>query len=215
MNDARVIFSHPPHSPDRTGHDPANPRIIAVNRFYWPDTSATSQLLTDLMQSLAAAGWPDVTVISSRMFYHDPTERLARIANHRGVRIRRVWSARHVWNRLRGRMLEYLTFYCSAFAALLIEARRGDVVLVTTDPPLFSVLAKLAARLKGAHLVTWNHDLYPEVAKALGISLAGGAFGSMLRKLRNGVLRGAAANIVISPAMATRVRDELGDIIEL
>jgi glycosyltransferase involved in cell wall biosynthesis len=210
MNDARVIPSLPPHRLHRIGHEPANPRIIAVNRFYWPDTSATSQLLTDLMQSLAAAGWPDATVITSRMFYDDPAGRLAPITNHHGVRIRRVWSSRHVWTRLRGRMLEYLTFYWSAFWALLIEAQRGDVVLVTTDPPLFSVLAKLAARLKGAHLVTWNHDLYPEVAKALGVSLAGGAFGNLLRRLRNGVLRAAADNIVISPAMAERVQGELG-----
>ena len=187
-----------------------NPRIIAVNRFYWPDPSATSQLLTDLMQSLSAAGWRELIVVASRMRYDDPGARLERDELHSGVRIVRVWSARHLWQRLRGRMLEYLSFYCSAFIALLIEVRRDDVVLVTTDPPLFSILARFAARAKGAHLVTWNHDLYPEVAYALGVPLAGGTSGKLLRKLRNSVLRAAVENIVISPAMADRVKRELG-----
>ena len=31
-------------------------RIVAVNRYYWPDHSATSQLLTDLLEHLAAGG---------------------------------------------------------------------------------------------------------------------------------------------------------------
>ncbi|HUS56238.1 MAG TPA: glycosyltransferase family 4 protein [Thermohalobaculum sp.] len=212
MNDATTIPSLQPRRLDQTGHGPANPRIIAINRFYWPDSSATSQLLTDLMESLAAEGWPDVTVVTSRMLYHDSTERLAPSAEHGGVRIRRVWTSRHLWHRLRGRMLEYLTFYGSAFAALLIEARRGDVILVTTDPPLFSVLARLAVGLKGARMVTWNHDLYPEVAKVLGVPLAAGALGRMLRGLRNGVLRAASDNIVISPAMAECVRGELGSL---
>ena len=36
-------------------------RVIAVNRFYWPDHSATSQILTDLVTHLAGKGQP-VTV---------------------------------------------------------------------------------------------------------------------------------------------------------
>jgi glycosyltransferase involved in cell wall biosynthesis len=192
------------------GNSDTIPRVIAVNRFYWPDVSATSQLLTDLMHTLADEGWQDLTVITSRMRYDDPGIRLDRNEFHSGIRIRRVWSARHFWRRLRGRMLEYLSFYCSAFAALLFEVRRDDVVLVTTDPPLFSVLASLATRMKRAHLVTWNHDLYPEVAGALGVPLGRGRLGKLLRILRNRVLRSAVENIVISPAMADHVGRELG-----
>ncbi len=50
-------------------------RVIAVNRFYWPDHSATSQILTDLVTHLAREQQP-VTVITSRMRYDDPSARL-------------------------------------------------------------------------------------------------------------------------------------------
>ena len=39
-------------------------RVIFVNRFYWPEQPATAQLLTDLAESLAAAGL-SITVITS------------------------------------------------------------------------------------------------------------------------------------------------------
>ena len=41
-------------------------RLFALNRFYWPDESATAQLLTDLCEHLARQGRA-VTVITSRM----------------------------------------------------------------------------------------------------------------------------------------------------
>ena len=39
-------------------------RVLFVNRFYWPETPATGQLLTDLAEGLAAAGH-DVVVVTA------------------------------------------------------------------------------------------------------------------------------------------------------
>ena len=129
-------------------------RMIAINRFYWPDTAATSQLLTDLMEFLGNNCHLDATVFTSRMLYGDPTEQLSPNETHGGVTIRRVWSSRFGRDRLVGRMIDYLSFYATAFALLLNAARRNDVILVTADPPLFAVLARFAAAVKGAQLVT-------------------------------------------------------------
>lgn len=180
-------------------------RVIAVNRFYWPDHAATSQILTDLASFLAARGW-QVTVLASRMRYDDSGVRLARREERDGVRIRRVWTSRLGRDRLAGRAVDYLTFYLSAGAALMAEARRGDVVLATTDPPLFAVVASVVARLKGARLVTWNHDVFPEVAAMLGVAWAGGRLGRLLGRLRDRTLRSAAINVALSEDMAERLR---------
>ncbi len=191
------------------GGSPERGRIIAINRFYWPDSAATSQLLTDLMEHIAPMGWSEPTVITSRMLYGDPDARLTRLETRGSVTIRRVWTSRFGRDRLAGRMIDYVSFYVSAFLTLLITARRDDVVLVTTDPPLFTILARLATLFRRAKLVTWNHDLYPEVAAALGFGWAGGRAGSLLRRLRNGALEAAVANIAISEASAERIRCEL------
>ena len=43
-------------------------RLIVLNRYFFPDLSATSQLLSDLMFHLSASG-VDVHVITSRQLY--------------------------------------------------------------------------------------------------------------------------------------------------
>ena len=126
-------------------------RVIAVNRFYWPDHSATSQILTDLATHLAGEGL-QVTVITSRMRYDDPSKRLPAREIKDGVDIRRVWTSRMGRGGLPGRALDYLTFYLPAFVAVFKAARRGDVILVKTDPPLISVITWIAAGLKGARV---------------------------------------------------------------
>jgi hypothetical protein len=46
-------------------------RVIFVNRYFFPDHSATSQILSDLTFHLAAIGH-EVHVIASRQRYDDP-----------------------------------------------------------------------------------------------------------------------------------------------
>lgn len=180
------------------------PRIVAVNRFYWPDHAATSQLLTDLCEDLAASG-AEVVVIASRKRYDDPRARLAPDETRAGVRIRRVAATRFGRDVSALRALDYASFYVMAFAALMGELRRGDTVLAKTDPPLISVAAALAARLRGARLVNWVQDVFPELAGALGMGWADGPIGAVLRGLRDRSLRVAAVNVVIDASMARRL----------
>jgi colanic acid biosynthesis glycosyl transferase WcaI len=46
-------------------------RVIFLNRFFFPDHSATSQLLSDLAFHLAGAGI-ETHVITSRQLYDEP-----------------------------------------------------------------------------------------------------------------------------------------------
>jgi hypothetical protein len=46
-------------------------RLIFVNRFFFPDHSATSQILSDLTFHLAAGG-RDIHVVTSTQTYTDP-----------------------------------------------------------------------------------------------------------------------------------------------
>jgi glycosyltransferase involved in cell wall biosynthesis len=181
-----------------TGH------LLFLNRFYAPDVSATAQLLTDLAEELAARGEP-VTVITSRLLYEDPAARLPAREWRNGVRIRRVWTSRFGRAWLPGRAIDYATFYLSATAALLAEARRGDGIVAMTDPPLLSVPAALVARLRGARLVLWCQDLFPEIAAAHGLRFARGPLGRLLRALRDWSLRRAETVVAIHPTMARRL----------
>lgn len=180
------------------------PRIIFVNRFGWPDISATSQLLSDLTADLAAAGFT-VEVVCSRLRYEGDGPPLATIETHAGVTIRRLWSARFGRARLLGRAVDYLSFYCSATAHLLANLRASDTVVAKTDPPLLSVVVAAAAAVRGARLVNWLQDLFPEVAERLGGLPLPRPVHALLRGLRNWSLRRARCNVVLGE----RMRDEL------
>lgn len=181
-------------------------RILFINRFFYPDHSATSQLLTDLVFHLAEQSHR-VTVITSRQLYGEPTCLLPSQEDVRGVKVCRVWSTRFGRDRLVGRMIDYATFYLSAATALFRYVRYGDVVVAKTDPPLISVVAAAVTTLTGARLINWTQDLFPEVASALKVAGVG-IVEQGLRRLRNRAFQTASRNIVIGAGMADRLRAE-------
>jgi colanic acid biosynthesis glycosyl transferase WcaI len=178
------------------------PRLIFVNRFFHPDLSATSQMLHDLASRLAATGC-DVTVVCSRQRYDDPQEALPACEIVDGIQVRRVWTTRFGRNSLSGRALDYASFYFSAALMLLRTVARDDLVIVKTDPPLMSVLAGVVARLRGAKMVNWLQDVFPEVASRLGADPLPEAVHRMLRAARDRSLKRAVVNVVLG----TRMRD--------
>ena len=178
-------------------------KFIFINRYFHPDISATSQLLTDLAFELAKTR--SIAVVTSRQRYDDASAALPAAESVRGVDIRRVATTRFGRGNLLGRAFDYATFYLSAGATLYRLARRGDVVVAKTDPPLISIVAALVCALRGARLVNWIQDLFPEVAEVLGMRVVRGAPAALLRRLRNRSLRAAAMNVVLSGDMARMV----------
>jgi glycosyltransferase involved in cell wall biosynthesis len=180
-------------------------KLIFLNRYFHPDISATSQMLSSLAFHLAAEG-AEVHVITSRQRYDDPAARLPPREALHGVDAHRVWTSRFGRTHMAGRAIDYLTFYLSAALALALLARRGDVVVAKTDPPLIGVPAAVIARVRGARLVNWLQDVFPEVAARTGVRLARGAAGALLRALRNRSLRSAVVNVVIGERMHAELR---------
>ena len=182
-------------------------KIIFVNRFAWPDHSATAQILTQVSEALASAGH-DVHVIASRAHYSGGGAGLSAQETHAGVTIHRTWTSRFGRANLVGRALDYLSFYASGFFSVLRHAHGKDLVIAKTDPPLLGVTIGLAAKMKGATRANWLQDLYPEVAAALDVSLAKGLVGRLLKSLRNHSLRRSELVIAIGSRMKKRLVSE-------
>lgn len=166
-------------------------RLIFINRFYWPDEPATSQLLTDLAEALAQRGHYTF-VIASRPRKVEETDEW-----RKEVRIRRVWSTRLSRYGILGKALDFLTFYLGALIRLACIARRDDVVIAMTDPPLLGLGTALVARFCHAPVIHWIQDVYPEIA----MEVSGHRWLRVIRPLRNYVWRSAARCVVIGPEM--------------
>ncbi len=180
--------------------------LCFVNRFFFPDHSATSQILTDLAFHLAKTGVA-VHVITSRQVYDDPDAALPVYEVVRGVRVTRVWTTRFGRQNLPGRTLDYLTFYLSAAWSLFVLLKPGDIVVAKTDPPLISVVAAMVVKSRRAKLINWIQDLFPEVAGALDVGGIGRIEG-LLRSVRNWSLRTASKNVAIGDGMAKKLAAE-------
>lgn len=129
----------------------ASPRVILVNRVYWPSGAATAQLLTDLAEGLAASGW-DVHVIAAG----------EASTRHNGVTIHRTGgSDRH--GGLLSRTINYGKFRRGAQRELATLVAPGDLVVVMTDPPLLGAAVTDLVVKRGGRVVHWVQDIYPEI----------------------------------------------------
>ncbi len=168
-------------------------RIVFVNRFYWPQTPATGQLLTDLAEGLAQSGWT-VTVITG-----GGPDTAAQETRH-GVEIVRVPGFEHGTSAA-SKLAAFVRFGSGALVAALRRVRRNDIVVCLTDPPLLGVGIALTAGWRGARLIHWAHDIYPEVA----VAVSGHRGFNLLRPLRNLAWRSAERVVTLGPRMAALV----------
>ncbi|MFL6212876.1 MAG: glycosyltransferase family 4 protein [Blastocatellia bacterium] len=181
--------------------------IVILNQFFYPDHSATSQLMTDLAESLVEKGI-SVTAIAGRGRY-DGSEKLPSSEVYRGVRIERAWASGFGKRTIAGRLADYLSFYIGATWTLLRQPRH-DLVMALTTPPLIGLVALLVARLKRMRMVALVQDIYPDIAVALGTLRADTLLTRVLDWLNRLVLRKADRIIVLSECMRRRIIAKLG-----
>lgn len=178
-------------------------RILLLNLYYPPDTSATAKIAEAVAAALAARH--EVTVLCGRPSY-DPTERrpwqLWRKEAASGVRILRMGSTDYPRFAMKRRLLNYLSYVALAIPRALFV--RCDVVLAMTDPPFEGIVGAIVALLKRKPYVYSINDLYPDMAVA-GAIVPPGLFARIWERLHRWALRHATRVIVLGDDMRARV----------
>ncbi len=180
------------------------PRIVFLNRSYWPDEESTGQLLTELAEDLAERF--DVTVIVGQPNGNPSGEAFAAAGTERrnGVTIRRVRHTCFPKGSPLGRAANYVTYSAGA-AWAAVTGPRADVVIAETDPFLLAPIAAAVRRLRGGRLVCYLQDLQPDVAVAIG-RLRRGPVTGLVRAALAATFRRADKVVVLSRDMAETVR---------
>jgi hypothetical protein len=173
-------------------------RLLFINRYFYPDISATSQLLTELAEDLAARG-ETVTVITGNTPYFGEEERFPAHGMHKGIRIVRVGFARFNRSHVFGRLADYLSFSISALWAA-VRAKDQDCLIVLSDPPLLSVLATAVQFIKPVKTICWLQDVFPDIAIRAGI-LREGPVGRILKRIARWSLYRMSQIVVIGRCM--------------
>jgi colanic acid biosynthesis glycosyl transferase WcaI len=145
--------------------------VAFFNRSFYPDTTATGQLLTELCQGLVEAHGCRVSVVAGVPLLaaggdEMPVRGLVQRERYSGVEILRARGTRLSKRRFVGRFTNYVSYFLSAcHAGLRLE--RPDVVVAQTDPPIIGLAGYLAARRFGVPFVMAYKDIFPEVARLL------------------------------------------------
>ena len=138
-------------------------RILVLNEYFPPDTSATAKMAAAVVDALAEHH--QVTVLCGRPSY-DPSQRhpfqfLRRDRRGKTV-VERVGSTTFPRHRMLHRLSNYLSYVMLAIPRALMI--RADVVLAMTDPPFEGIVGAFVALLKRRPFVYNIRDLYPEMA---------------------------------------------------
>ena len=181
-------------------------KVIFLNRFFYPDHSATSQMLSDLAFYLADNGL-SISVICSDQSYDNSVERYPSHEEVKGVKVYRVRTTKFGRTWLPGRAFDYLTYFTGMLWKLINITGKGDVIICKTDPPLTSVLSLPIAKIKNAKHINWLQDLFPEVAESLGVKLIPNFLVKGLKVLRNATLKSSFSNVAIGENMRQRLLD--------
>jgi colanic acid biosynthesis glycosyl transferase WcaI len=178
-------------------------KILLLNQYYPPDTSATAKMAASFAGALAEKH--EVTVLCGRPSYDPTTRRAWRIwqTEQTGkIRVIRVGSTDYSRGKMRDRVLNYLTYVAlSVPGALLIQC---DVVLAMTDPPFEGIVGALVAMLKRKSFVYNIRDLYPDMAVG-GSIVAPGLLTKVWERMHRWALRRAARIIVVGEDMRRRI----------
>jgi glycosyltransferase involved in cell wall biosynthesis len=178
-------------------------KILVLNLYYPPDTSATAKIAAAFLEPVAAKH--EVTLICGRPSY-DPTEkrpwRLWQSERLRGVTVIRVGSTDYPRTQMTRRVLNYLTYVALSIPRALFV--RSDLILAMTDPPFEGIVGAFVAMLKAQPFVYNIRDLYPDMALG-GSIVEPGLLARVWEMLHRWALRRATRVIVLGEDMRARI----------
>jgi glycosyltransferase involved in cell wall biosynthesis len=178
-------------------------RFLLLNQTFHPDVMATGQYLTQVALELVARGH-QVTVVTSRRAYDDPSRSFLAREKWRGVDIHRVGSTGFGKGAKWKRAADFGSNQLACLAKVLTLPRH-DAVLALTSPPLISVLGAAVARRWGARFFYWVMDFNPDEAVAAGWLRAGSAAFRVLDWMSRYSLRHATRVIALDRFMRDRI----------
>src|SRR5271168_1057399 len=174
-------------------------RILLLNLYYSPDTSATAKMAATVVEALSTKH--EVTVLCGRPSY-DPTERrpwrLSQTELAGSTKITRVGSTDYPRFAMKRRILSYVGLAIPQSLFL-----KCDVVLAMTDPPFEGIIGAFVALLKGKPFVYNIRDMYPDMA--VGAIVEPGLLARLWERLHRWALRRATRVIVLGEDMRARI----------
>lgn len=179
-------------------------KVSIITQFYPPDYAATGQLIEELAKQLSRQDI-EITVLTGQPAYGWGKSLASSREKKDKIEVRRSLTSR-IWPQwLRGRAINGLLFCFRSGLRLLRSKYRGEVLLLTTEPPYLLVLGYFAKLLLRVPYVCLLYDLYPDVAVSLNVLTEKHWLTRLWNWVNRKVWRNAQGIIVLSSTMKERI----------
>lgn len=145
-------------------------KVLLLTQFFFPDRTGTGKILGELFTGLSTKNFT-TSVISSRQEYGSSGNKLLPSEEkYGGVTVKRVGSYYFSKDKALGRILNYiLVFIYTLWAAYRYSLTKNkDIIVCVSNPPIMPLLSVFLRKNK-QKTVYILHDLYPDIAIAMGV----------------------------------------------
>jgi glycosyltransferase involved in cell wall biosynthesis len=184
------------------------PTVWFVSELYYPEETSTGYYVTGIAEGLAKTF--TVKVICSQPTYRARGVRMPARERRNGVEIWRCGGTTFDKNNVVLRALNIFTISFGMLVLAIQLIRRGDAVVVTTNPPSLPFVIRATCAVRGASCVLLMHDVYPEVLIATGFLRSDSAPARLLSALQRTLLRSMSRIVVIGRDMEQLVLRRAG-----
>lgn len=181
-------------------------QLMILTQFFPPDFAATGQLIEELVKQLGQQD-VDVSVFTGQPGYafskDSESQPAPRVEQSERVRVTRSRTSQLLPKK--GKALNGLLFAIRAVFHLIMQARRYQVLLVTTAPPFLPVIGYIANLFTRIPYVCLLYDLYPDIAVELGVVKYSHPIAKLWHFINIQVWKRSAKIIVLSSSMKERI----------
>lgn len=184
-----------------------NKQIVIISELYYPEQNATGYFLTGIAEGLAADNF-NVSVLCAQPTYNQRGVNAPAREIRNQVSIRRCCATTFDPKNIIGRAINFLVVSLSIGIRALMEIKKGQAVLVVTNPPLLPFIVQLICRLKGAKFILLIHDIYPDVLVPLALMKKSGFLYKLISLANSYLYRLSDTVITLGRDMADLVQNK-------
>ena len=183
-------------------------KILLLTQFFFPDRTGTGKILSELCHELVKNDFAIDVAASRQEFGRKNAQLLDSFQVWHNIRIFRSCSLFGDKNKTFGRIYNYLAVFVCTFITCWSKClfKEKDIILSVSNPPIMPLLGVLLKHPKQKFFYI-VHDLYPDIAIAMGVVSRKHLFSRVMFAVNNYVFKHADGVIVLGRDMARYLQD--------
>lgn len=186
-----------------------NTTVRFLTQHFYPDSSSTGNLLTDLAVKLAEHGY-NIEVYTSQPI-DDIKKKADKFEVYKGIKIQRIASARLNRNSRFGKAFNLGYFFLRIFFKELcsLHSKNDYLYFIVSNPPFLPLVGSILTYLKGIKFIHLLYDIEPEEAISVGYLSDKKLYIKIWKWSNKFIFRKAAHTVVLSEQMVDTVLEKM------